>query len=74
MTAAGKASLFLTSAEAADYLRISRFTLEGMRVKGTGPRYLKAGPGKRAKVLYRQGDIDAWLARFEYGSTSEYGR
>jgi hypothetical protein len=24
---------------------------------GTGPRYLKAGPGKRAKVLYRPADL-----------------
>lgn len=55
-------------------LRISRRTLERMRVEGTGPRYLKVGPGKRSRVLYRQQDVEDWLGRFHFGSTSEYGR
>ncbi len=55
-------------------LRISRRTLERMRVEGTGPRYLKVGPGKRSRVLYRQGDVMDWLDRFQFGSTSEYGQ
>ena len=41
---------FLTSVEAADLLRVSRRTLERMRIEGTGPRYLKVGPGKRSRV------------------------
>lgn len=55
-------------------LRLSRRTLERMRVEGTGPRYLKAGPGKRSRVLYREADVVAWIDRFQFGSTSEYGR
>jgi predicted DNA-binding transcriptional regulator AlpA len=66
--------LLLTTIEVAEMLRISRRTLERMRVEGTGPRYLKVGPGKRSRVLYRQGDVLDWLDRFQYGSTSEYGR
>lgn len=66
--------LFLTTIEVAGMLRISRRTLERMRVEGTGPRYLKVGPGKRSRVLYRQSDVEAWLNRFHFGSTSEYGR
>lgn len=66
--------LFLTTIEVAGMLRISRRTLERMRVEGTGPRYLKVGPGKRSRVLYRQADVEAWLNRFHFGSTSEYGR
>ncbi|MEQ1712738.1 MAG: helix-turn-helix domain-containing protein [Hyphomicrobium sp.] len=66
--------LFLTTIEVAGMLRISRRTLERMRVEGTGPRYLKVGPGKRSRVLYRQADVETWLARFHFGSTSEYGR
>lgn len=65
---------YLTTIEVAEMLRISRRTLERMRVEGTGPRYLKVGPGKRSRVLYRQADVEEWLARFQYGSTSEYGR
>lgn len=53
-------------------LRISQRTLERMRVQGTGPRYLKAGPGKRSRVLYRYADIIAWLEQQSFGSTSEY--
>ena len=68
------ALMFLVSSEAADVLRISQRTLERMRVEGTGPRYLKAGPGKRSRVLYRQSDILAWLEQQSFGSTSEYPR
>lgn len=66
--------LFLTTIEVAEMLRLSRRTLERMRVEGTGPRYLKAGPGKRSRVLYREADVVAWIDRFQFGSTSEYGR
>lgn len=68
------ALLFLTTIEVAGMLRISRRTLERMRVDGTGPRYIKVGPGKRSRVLYRQQEVEVWLQRFNYGSTSEYGR
>lgn len=62
----------MTSPEAAEYLRLSVRTLEGMRVDGTGPRYYKVGPGRRAKVVYRVTDLEEWLERFRFGSTSEY--
>jgi hypothetical protein len=62
----------LTTAEAAHLLRLSDRTLERFRVEGTGPRYVKAGPGKRARVLYRKEDLEAWLDGFRFKSTSEY--
>jgi len=62
----------MTSPEAAEYLRLSPRTLEGMRVDGTGPRYFKMGPGRRAKVVYRTSDLEEWLTQFKFGSTSEY--
>jgi hypothetical protein len=43
-----------------------------MRIEGTGPRYLKVGPGKRSRVIYRQTDIIGWLDRQSFASTSEY--
>ncbi len=64
----------LTTPEAATLLRLSRRTLEGMRVSGTGPRYFKLGPGRMAKVVYRAADLERWLSTFEFGSTSEYDR
>jgi Helix-turn-helix domain len=61
----------VTTAEAAELLRMSPRTLENMRVDGDGPRYHKLGPGRRAKVVYRIVDLDTWIAKFSRGSTSE---
>ena len=54
----------LTTPEAAKLLRMSPRTLENMRLDGTGPRYLKLGPGRRAKVLYRVIDLEEWISQF----------
>ena len=62
----------LTTSEAAAYLRLAPKTLERFRIDAGGPPYLKAGPGKRAKVLYRLSDLNAWLEQFTFSSTSEY--
>ncbi|MGF1620884.1 MAG: helix-turn-helix domain-containing protein [Rhodomicrobiaceae bacterium] len=63
---------YLTTVEAADFVRLSPRTLERFRVEGTGPRFIKAGRGKRARVLYRLRDLRDWLERDSYVSTSEY--
>jgi len=63
----------LTTVEAAAFLRLSPRTLERFRVEGTGPKFLKAGAGKRARVLYEPEALRTWLAGFSFGSTSEYG-
>ena len=67
----------LLSKAAAKYLRVSHRTLERWRVEGTGPRYRKLGyrklgPHKRSRVLYLRCDLDEFLNRFTYSSTSEY--
>ncbi len=62
----------MTTAEAAALLRLSPRTLERFRVEGTGPRFIKAGAGKRARVLYDPAELKAWLDSYRYGSTSEY--
>ncbi len=51
-----RVSPFLTTAEAAQYLRVSRPTLERWRGEGRGPRYLRAG----WRCLYRREDLDAF--------------
>ncbi|MCB1505013.1 MAG: helix-turn-helix domain-containing protein [Hyphomicrobiaceae bacterium] len=66
--------VFLTTEEAAAFVRLSPRTLERFRVEGSGPPFCKAGPGKRARVLYRKADLEAWLAGFSFRSTSEYDR
>lgn len=62
---------YLTPREAAEMLRLSPRTLERLRVTGDGPLFLKAGGGKRARVLYRLADLEDWIARQAFRSTSE---
>lgn len=62
----------LTTKEAARFLRLSHRTLEGFRVRGMGPRFIKAGSGLRSRVLYHPADIRTWVER-RFSSTSEYG-
>jgi hypothetical protein len=59
----------LTTAEAPVYLRVSKSYLDKSRVYGGGPPFLR--PSKR-KVLYRKSDLDLWLDRHRFSSTSEY--
>ena len=59
-----------TQAEAAKALRLSERTLERMRLTGLGPAFVKAG----RRVLYRQADLEAWIASQVRASTSEARR
>lgn len=61
--------VFLTTQEAAAYLRVSKSYLDKLRVYGGGPPFHR--PGRR-KILYRKADLVLWLAARRFGSTSEY--
>lgn len=63
---------FLNTVEAAQIIKLSPRTLERMRVEGGGPPFLKAGPGKRSRVLYRYQDLIDWLAPRTFDNTSQY--
>jgi len=75
MSAANDLALpeLLTTAEAADFLRLSRPTMERLRLSGDGPVFIKLGPGTRARVVYRRADLDAWLFGQRRDSTSQRG-
>jgi excisionase family DNA binding protein len=60
---------YLTTPEAAEYIRLSRRTLEGFRVRGGGPVFVKAGK----RCLYRLSDLDDWMASNLRKSTSDPG-
>jgi excisionase family DNA binding protein len=60
---------FLTTPEAASYLRVSKSYLDKLRVYGGGPKFLRFG---KRKILYRKSDLDLWAAERRFGSTSEY--
>ena len=63
-----KVETLLTTEQAAWLLRISRKTLERMRVEGRGPRFVKLG----RCVRYRQRDLFAWISDNALQSTSEF--
>jgi excisionase family DNA binding protein len=57
----------LNTIEAAAYVRLSKPTLDRLRITGDGPVYLQL----RRAVRYRKTDLDDWLASRLTRSTSE---
>lgn len=48
----------LRAPEAAHYVRLSTSTLAKMRLRGDGPRYIKAG---LRIIVYHEDDLNLWL-------------
>jgi hypothetical protein len=60
--------------QAAEYLSVSTDTLNGWRVKGVGPRFVKlASGGSRAPIRYRLVDLDAFIENGLRSSTRDAG-
>lgn len=57
----------LTEVEAAPRVGVSVKTLQGWRVSGNGPRFIKAG----RRVVYDPADIEAWKDERRVSSTSQ---
>ena len=57
----------LTTTEAAEYVRLSKPTMERFRLSGFGARYVKLG----GAVRYCKSDLDTWLANCRVRSTSD---
>ena len=47
---------YLTTKQAAEYLRLSHYSLEKMRSRGGGPRFRRHG----RRVVYAVVELDAW--------------
>lgn len=58
----------LNTAQASAYLGLAEKTLEGLRTRGGGPRFVKYG---RKAVRYLKPDLDTFMAERTVGSTSE---
>lgn len=52
----------LTRREAAALAGLDPKTLRVMDMERRGPRYLKLGTTKQARVVYRRSDVEAWIA------------
>lgn len=57
----------LRTQDAADYLGLSKSTLEKYRLSGDGPQYVKMGKA----IAYKTEDLDAWVDARKRNSTSE---
>lgn len=59
----------LNETEVAERLKLSTRTLQGWRLKGKGPSFLKFG----RSVRYAESTLETWIAECERGSTSATG-
>jgi hypothetical protein len=64
---------YLTTDEAADFLRLKPATLEIKRYRGDGPIFIRLGPGKNGRILYARKDLQAYIDAGRRTSTSDKG-
>lgn len=64
------ATTVLDTRAAAEFLGVSARTLEGFRVRGGGPRFVKIG----GAVRYRLASLEEYLRHQERTSTSDSGQ
>lgn len=58
----------LNTAQASSYTGLAEKTLEGLRCRGGGPRFVRYG---RKAVRYLVSDLDTWIHARVVNSTSE---
>jgi len=51
----------LTTSQAGSLIGLSAKSLRCMRCDRSGPRCLKLGAGKQARVVYRRSDLEKWV-------------
>ncbi len=57
---------FLSTDEVAKYMRMSKRTLEKMRLEKRGPPYFRATGRGRSRVFYPQHLLEQWLEEHTY--------
>lgn len=62
----------LNNEEAARAIGVSGQTLKQWRHEGKGPRFIKLGTAKQARVVYDPADIEAFKREHTFASTSAY--
>lgn len=55
------AKRLLSRTEAAEYLGLSRSTLDDLAARGRGPRRIKFGDSPQSTVKYDRADLDAYI-------------
>lgn len=61
---------WLTTAELAEMLALSRAHLARLRMTGDGPPYTKLSRGRSGQIRYRRSDVERWMSERAVASTS----
>lgn len=61
----------LDSKEVAAVLGVRVQTIRAWRVRGGGPRFTRLGRGRGCRIVYDLAEVQRWLERNTYASTSE---
>jgi len=61
-------SPYMTTAEAASFLRLKERTLNNMRWRGEGPHFRKHG----GRVIYHKRDLEGWSRENDFGEGPSY--
>ena len=64
---------YLTTVEAAEYLRVSKQFLEIARHRGKGPPFCKVTSGSRGAVRYHKPTLDVWMLERQRTHTAKGG-
>ncbi|MDO9334993.1 MAG: helix-turn-helix domain-containing protein [Caulobacter sp.] len=62
----------LTPAQVAERIGYSTATLATWRCKGLGPRFVKYGDSKQARIRYKASEVERWIAGYgDHQNTGE---
>lgn len=61
----------LTPQQTADRLGLKVRSLEGIRRRGDGPKFIKIAGGRSGRIFYPEREVEAWIASRLRQSTTE---
>lgn len=61
-------TVYLTTKEVAERLRMTPQAIRLLRYKGSGPRFTKPS---RSRCLYSEAEVESWLRERTFSSTAE---
>lgn len=67
-------SELMTPNQLAAYLNLDAGTLQNWRTQRRGPRWVKLGKGRNAKVVYNSADVERWIAEMTVSTVGTTSR
>jgi hypothetical protein len=68
MPSVDPADELLTPVQVGQWAKLTVKALANARSRGTGPAFVKLGPGPNAPVRYRRGAVEQWITEGRDGS------